>query len=436
MVSDPMNSQNIKICLIGASFDTGNLGVSALAESSIKIILNRWPKAQITLLNSGYTPGEQDLTVNGKEICLKNIPIRFSKNVFMPYHFLWFLFYALVVKVLPGLRLKGFLANRNQYFKILYETKYVVDISGGDSFSDIYGFRRFFLGFLAKWLIIFSGKDLIMLPQTYGPFKRPISRCMARYILKKARAVYSRDKEGMECVRKLLEGKQQEKIKLCPDVAFVLDPAKPKVIDTGDFNKYRAADSMVVGLNISGLLFNGGYSQNNMFGLKVDYPELIHLIIEMLLKKEKTIILLIPHVFPLSGYEVESDPVACSKVYESFKEKYKGRIFLVQGKYDQNEIKHIIGTCDFFIGSRMHSCIAAMSQCVPAVGLAYSKKFKGVFESIGVPDCVADACNLDEKQLIEKIESVFERKDHIRQCLNNTISGARKDILNVFANMD
>ena len=52
-----------RILLLGASFDTGNLGVSALAESSIKIILNKWPNAQIILLGSGYKPQQHRLFI-------------------------------------------------------------------------------------------------------------------------------------------------------------------------------------------------------------------------------------------------------------------------------------------------------------------------------------------------------------------------------------
>jgi len=35
------------IILLGASFSTGNLGVSALAWSSIKLVLQRWPESEL-----------------------------------------------------------------------------------------------------------------------------------------------------------------------------------------------------------------------------------------------------------------------------------------------------------------------------------------------------------------------------------------------------
>ena len=47
-------------------------------------------------------------------------------------------------------------------------------------------------------------------------------------------------------------------------------------------------------------------------------------------------------------------------------------------------MKYLIGQCDFFVGSRMHSCIAAVSQCVPAVSIAYSDKFIGVMATLGL----------------------------------------------------
>lgn len=421
------------IGLLGASFDTGNMGVSALAESSIKVILDRWPDAEITLLGSGYVPRDHRLSLSGKEICVKTVPIRFSRNIFLPYHFLLFTFYGLLVRVLPISRLKNALVSRNPYFKILYEADLVADITGGDSFSDIYGMRRFVLGFLRKWLVLVFNKDLIMLPQTYGPFERPLAKAMARYILRRASAIYSRDRDSLDYVKSLLNSNTESgKVRFAPDVAFVLDPCKPKNFDTTLIAKLHKRSAIVVGLNVSGLLFNGGYTRENMFGLKTDYRELIYDIIEMLLKDKKVVVLLVPHVFPPPRYEVESDLDACRQVYDLTAVRYKNRIFLVNGGYNHNEIKYIIGLCDFFIGSRMHSCIAAISQNIPTIGIAYSKKFQGVFESVGLGNCVVDACNCDKKQLLEKVESVLEQKGRIRRHLEHIVPRLKEDILGIF----
>jgi len=423
----------MKICLLGASFETGNMGVSALAESSIKIILNRWPDAEITLLGVGYTPHEDRFFISDREVHIKTLPIRFSKNIFLPYHFLVFVLYGSLSKVLPGSALKNALVNRNSYYKTLCEADIAVDITGGDSFSDIYGFRRFFLGFLCKWLVMYLGIKLVLLPQAYGPFKRRLVKAMAKYILNRASLVYSRDQAGVEYVNKLLNKNiRNSKVRFAPDVAFVLDSREPEHLAIEPSENIRSQDSIVVGLNISGLLFNGGYTRNNMFGLKSNYRELIYAVIEMFIKDKATVILLIPHVFPPAGYEVESDPQACTKVYEELNQKYPGRIFLARSHYNHNEIKYIIGLCDFFVGSRMHACIGAISQNISAVGLAYSGKFHGVFASLGIDDLVIDLRTEKENAILSRTKEAFANRDNIARQIRGKLPEIQRKVLGLF----
>ena len=169
-----------------------------------------------------------------------------------------------------------------------------------------------------------------------------------------------------------------------------------------------------------------------MFGLKTNYRELIDGIVDYLMKDEGVLVLLVPHVLAPSR-TVEDDPNACWQLYEKLSEKYSGRIFLTKGNYNHNNIKYIIGLCDFFIGSRMHACIAALSQSIPAVGIAYSKKFHGVFESVGLGDCVADAyqCS-NNSELLSIVEAAFEKRDQTRKHLDRVIPQIKAEILGMF----
>jgi len=422
----------MKVCLLGASFDTGNLGVSALAESSIKVILNRWPDAEVVLLGSGSTNGEHHLKISGREIRVSIVRMRFCRNVFLRSHFCVLLLNALLLKLLPLKSFRDLLSAINPYVKVLVGTDIVFDITGGDSFSDIYGLRRFLVyGFLQKWLVTLYGKELILLPQTYGPFKRSVTRLMAKNILKRARIIFARDNESVEYVQALLGIRSVNgNLRFMPDVAFVLDSEEPETIDLGTLDRVRKKDSVVVGLNISGLLFNGGYDRENMFGLKTNYRDLIYSVVDFLMKDERLLVLLVPHVLSPSR-AVEDDPNACRQLYEKMSEKYPDRIFLTQGRYNHNSIKYIIGLCDFFIGSRMHACIAALSQSVPAVGIAYSKKFQGVFDSLGVGNCVADVYRCDEDEMLSVIRTAFENREQIRDHLKQVVPEIKNNILNM-----
>jgi colanic acid/amylovoran biosynthesis protein len=425
----------MKILLLGASFDTGNLGVSALAESSIKCILYRWPDADVQLFASGRSINEHSLNIQGREVNVTNLPIRFSKNIFLLNHFFVLFNYALLLRTIRCKWFEQFCFHRNFYLKDIIETDLIVDITGGDSFSDIYGMIRLIMGLLLKWLVLLFNKKLIFLPQTYGPFSKKISKLLAVFILERSEKIYSRDNEGVEYLRRILKTKTfYNKVQLMPDVAFILDPIKPKQSGIDSSIKIRKKNNVIIGFNISGLLYNGGYNRNNMFKLIVDYRKIIEDIIDFFMSKENIIVVLIPHVIPHPGFEtsVESDPVACLQVYKSAIKKYKGRIFLAEGNYNHNEIKYIIGMMDFFLGSRMHSCIAAISQCIPTIGLAYSKKFSGVFETVGMEQYVGDMCYSSEKDILDIITKTFKERKKIETYLINIIPDIKEKVLNIF----
>lgn len=213
------------------------------------------------------------------------------------------------------------------------------------------------------------------------------------------------------------------------DVAFVLEPREPS--DPGEWNKIRnqlPSGSVLIGFNISGLLYHGGYTRSNMFALKCDYQELVFTIIERLLAFPEVCILLVPHVF-LPPERLESDREAIRQVYDHLNERYPSRIFQLQREYDQNEIKCLIGKCDFFIGSRMHACIAALSQSIPAVGLAYSKKFVGVFNTLDLGHLVLDARIHDLEFIVQKVLFLYKNSGQVRSHLEERIPKVRSHIL-------
>ena len=97
-----IEEDNIKIALLGASFDTGNMGVNALAESSIKCNLHRWKNAEIKLLGTGRAEGQQWVKIQSRKLCLKKVSIRFCGNAFLRNHFRWIEGFNLIIVNLSG----------------------------------------------------------------------------------------------------------------------------------------------------------------------------------------------------------------------------------------------------------------------------------------------------------------------------------------------
>jgi colanic acid/amylovoran biosynthesis protein len=421
----------MKIGVLGATFETGNMGLGALAAGTIQCLRHRFPDVQVYLLDFSREATLREARINGKQLAVPLLNMRYSKKLFLANNIVVLLLLAMLSRLLPGKRLRNALLARNRYLREIAETQLFVSLAGGDSFADIYGFGRLIYVTLPQWLVLLAGKRLLLMPQTYGPFKGSAAKIIARSVLNGAAVIYSRDLAGVEDVRGMLGLEPKStKIRFCHDVGFLLEPAAPAQPNIVGVSIDRVAGSCLVGINVSGLLYMEGYTRNNMFGLKVNYADLIRRLVEDFLSDPSIKVLLIPHVF---GEDAESDTAACEKLYAELGPAYAGRLGTVRGRYNQNEIKWIIGQCDFFVGSRMHACIAAISQAVPALSVAYSGKFIGVMKTVGVESLVADPRKLTADEILMQVRSGFANRAELKRQLQVTMPQVKKSILDTIA---
>lgn len=430
--------KTIWIGLLGASFDTGNYGVSALAEGTIRGLLEKWPNADFILLASGRSVRKEVRTVGPRTLEIKNLPVRFCRQIFLKNHYLVLLLEGIFWRILKMKRYRAWAERRNPYLEQIARLDLVADITGGDSFSDLYGWRRFLQGALTKWLWLVYGKPLYFLPQTYGPFRKRWVLWTARGLLKKASVICSRDRQGEEFLMRLFAGRPEIQKKICviPDAGFLMEPEPVEDSLSETIRRWKARGRPAVGLNISGLLYHGGYTRRNMFGLCEDYPMLVSEIAAFFVK-QGCLVLFIPHVFPPSKvYQIEDDLDACRQICRRAKQEISdGSLYVAEGGYSPNQMKYLIGQCDFFAGSRMHSCIAALSQAVPSAALAYSDKFQGVFESAGQEGCVIDVRKTRKGDILCRIEVLYHNRSSIRAHLQKTIPSLMETIRRGFSEL-
>jgi polysaccharide pyruvyl transferase WcaK-like protein len=422
----------MRISVLGASFETENMGVSALTEGTIKCILSQYPSAAISLLDYAKQPLLYTLRLEGRDVSVPLVNMRFSKRFFQPNNIALLLLLVGLLKLMPLRRVREWVLARNECLRHITEATLIASIAGGDSFSDIYGMRRLLYDCLPQILVLSLDRRLVLLPQTLGPFKGHFSRMIARYILRHAFRVYTRDYRSLKDVEALLGlSLDPERYKFCYDVGFVVDPIAPSHQEVVGLAVDKQRRSPLVGLNISGLLFMGGYTRNNAFGLRDDYRVLVTSLIDFLISKKAATVLLVPHVFGMQP-DSESDSVVCEQVFATLEKKYEGRLGLVRGTYNQSEIKYLIGQCDFFVGSRMHACIAAISQLIPAVCIAYSDKFAGVMETVGIESMVADARRLSVSEILRVVEESYDHRAITRQMLERKLPEVKSAVLNLF----
>ncbi len=422
--------QRLKVCLLGATFETNNMGVKVLTTGVIKCFVEAYPDCEIVLLNYGERNTPLDLKIGKRNIKVRMCNLRFSIKLYLKNTILILLPLAVLIKFLPFKVIKDKLIKSNTCFDTIRNANIIASIAGGDSFSDTYKLRQFLFFSLPQLLVIFLGKKLVQLPQTYGPFKRKLTKLIARYILKHSSIIYSRDYDGPKELQSFARAANKLNVQFGYDVGFTVEPEKPResAITSTLTKLAKKKEIIIVGLNISGML-QGRSTKKNRFKLSVDYGKLVLRIIRTLFLNEQIIVVIIPHVY---GSHANSDYTNSIKLYGQLKGCYPNRLYLIENGYNEREIKYLIGLCDFFIGSRMHACIAAISQCTPAVGLAYSKKFKGVFPSIGGQNFVADLRELNEDEIVKIILQCFRFRRTMRKKLQKIIPNVKLSIYNTF----
>jgi colanic acid/amylovoran biosynthesis protein len=431
--SQTTNSQTSTppVILMGAALDTGNRGVSALGTSLTWLVKQNKPASQVNLLLSRRTSEPYTLRGQGKTIQVGVLNYRWAPRARLRESvFLWFAM-ACLYRAIPIRPWRSFLRSRLPLIGATASASFIGDIRGGDSFSDIYGLGNFVRGSLPVISVLLVRGRIALLPQTYGPYKSPWARAIARFILRRAEAIVSRDRESLATIKGLIG--ECPRTQFCPDVAFSLESIRPDKIQL-EPPLPQDRPARLVGLNVNGLMFHGGYNRANMFGLSLDYHDFLKRLLAAWLKDPKTHVLLVPHTFAPAG-RVESDPEACRVVLSSLDPSVANRVHLVTREYDQNEIKGVIGLCDFFVGSRMHACIAALSQGIPAVGIAYSKKFRGVFETVGMEDWVIDGRDADAESALRRVLALDQECDAVRPKLKQRVEEAQQTLRVTFRNL-
>ncbi len=408
-----------RVAILGASLDSGNRGVDALGESVVNLVRSVEPAAHITFHYYSSTGGVRRLAGGtGHEITVMNC--RLSPRSKPDEHIGLILARALLYRL--GLRSP---ARRNPWLATLLDASFIADIRGGDSLSDIYGLRRFILGSLPLLSALLLGRPYILLAQTYGPFRTRTARWLASLTLRRAAEVWTRDRRCIPIVEALAGRTPQ----FSPDVAFTLTPARPADVML-EPPSTTLEHTPVVGLNVSGLLYMGGYTGDNMFGLCSNYRDVVEQIVSALLERTPATILIVPHTF---GAEMEE--AASAALLEATLRRHPGRVARLAARLGAGEVKWLIGRTHFFVGARMHACIGALSQGVPTVGLGYSDKFIGVFESAGIGNAVVDLRTHDAGAATREVLRQFECRNETAARLTTDIPSVQSQVRQAFVHM-
>ena len=388
----------LTIILANAPLQNGNRGCVALTLSTlflIDVVMSKKNMQYKIMLSDARIKSSSFsgvCNINGKDIPIESITYNaaYSKKTEK-------------LLFLKNVLLSFIKRKKKNMFK---NADYILNIGQGDSFSDIYGIPRFGHIDLSYKIARFYKKPYCVLPQTIGPYENAVVMKEAIESIENATLVMTRDKQSFRYAKQI---SPNAKVKEYIDVAFFLPYSVIK----------QPKEYIHVGLNISALLWNGGYTKNNQFGLASDYKKTMRAINEYFLSCPNVKIHLVSHVVePDLG--IEND---YQIAYELWKEYNSERVVLAPFALSPIDVKSYIAGLDFFVGSRMHATIAAFSAGVPVVPMAYSRKFNGLFKDTLQYDYMIDLKSDTKEETIECVRKFFNDRHHIKDIVVERLSG-------------
>jgi len=249
--------------------------------------------------------------------------------------------------------LRDVLRPRGPIKSVLRRYDLVIDVCGGDSFTDIYGLNRLALILYTQRMSQKLGIPTVLGPQTIGPFERGFTRRLASASLKRMALVLSRDRASEAEARAL--GRPVDLT--ATDVVFALPVPE---------QRHRSG----VVVNVSGLLWNA-----NRHVDATAYRANVRGLIDELLRRGHRVSLL-AHV--IDNPNSDNDVPAVRELASEYGERVGVLI-----PESLAEVREMVAGAELVIGSRMHACLNAISTGTPAIPWAYSRKFAPLLEDIG-----------------------------------------------------
>lgn len=436
MTSVLSHAGKARIALFGAAPDTPNMGVSALFKSAVAGIARHIDLVEFVVFDNGLGRRDDSLTTpEGKTIRLIRFGARGGRRYYRPEN---------LAAMRLASRLGALGASLNEGVRLVDSCDAVLDVSGGDSFSDIYGRERFDNIHRPKAIALSRGKPLILLPQTYGPYADPQVRALAAASVRQANMVWSRDPRSHEALKALLGDAFNPQIHRCGvDMAFALQ-ASPAAghLDANLRTWLEDRDPEnhpLLGFNVSGLIYNDPAGAAKKYGFKADYRQAVVGFLRNILEETPARVVLISHVMDQPGH-YESDLAACREVAAQLGGQGASRVAVAPATLNESRAKWLIAQMDWFCGTRMHSTIAGLSSGVPTAAISYSDKTRGVFETCGQGTQVMDPRVMTADEIVKGLSQSFGMRAasgiSLRAALRQVMAQAEDQIAAIAARIN
>jgi len=162
-------------------------------------------------------------------------------------------------------------------------------------------------------------------------------------------------------------------LSLATDPAFHLPP---QAVEAPWVERARAAGKVILGLNLSPIAHQVAMRHGLDF-----YREMTEFV-RQCVRYNHLFVVLIPHVMARPGTTAADDYQVLRTLVDRLEPTVRAAVWLAPPTWNATQYKGLIGHCQYFIGARTHTTIAAMSLGIPTLSLSYSIKATGINEQL------------------------------------------------------
>lgn len=269
------------------------------------------------------------------------------------------------------------------------------------------------------YLATLYDKPTVIYAQSINKFGNPVVKYPTEYALNKTDLIMPREEVSEAYARKLGLKPRIERI---PDAAFMLDPDE-EIDPERELRNHGVPDAeRVIGMTVRKWSFPDSDSPDQ----KLDnYKSAVQDAISHLTADGETEVVLFPQVI----FAPHDDDRKISKdIRDACPTAAQDHLTVLESNYTPPELISLIGACDFFVGTRMHSNIFATRAGVPTVAISYQAKTNGIMKMLGLDGWWVDISEITSNNLVGLIERGLSNRDEIQAAIDQRVPELRAEI--------
>lgn len=313
---------------------------------------------------------------------------------------------SLLIRVLGQLPSHPIRAVRT-FLQALLDADVVISCGGG-YWQDSWGYAV--LVHLVQLVgAILSGKPVMALGISVGPFKRAFYRWTVAYWLNKYRVIVVRETISLKMLENLRVFKPETT--LGTDMAFALllsesendghkrTPPQPKHISR--------PSATHIGVTVRQWAFPGHHDRQQM---QKNYEQALACALDRLIEELNAHVYFLPQVI---AEPHDDDRKVARRVLSLMKES--DRTVVIEDDLPIHDLIFLISSMDLVIATRFHSAILSFLGGVPVVAIEYEHKTSGIMKQMGLDEWVLHIDNVTSDDIVACCIAIRQKKDALRE---------------------